>query len=188
MFICLRPRTPYPPSPPPPPYTLYKYIQLYLFTHGRGGGGKSWTREKSRGATVLKAGSKIPTCLTESPLSLETLMNTCRKVPLQVNLFRWRHFALVSILLISPCLGPTAPWKADDANYSRGLLYGGSFYFFISFLYKLYLSSNCLRQSQTQLNVKVKRLAVLPSPAGMSLTELSLAGNYLNIPVNREFG
>ncbi len=45
--------------------------------------------------------------------------------------------------------------KADDANYSRGLLYGGSFYFFISFLYKLYLSSNCLRQSQTQQNVKV---------------------------------
>ncbi len=29
-------------------------------------------------------------------------INTCRKVPLHVNFFRWRHFALVSIKLISP--------------------------------------------------------------------------------------
>ncbi len=38
------------------------------------------------------------------PISnLWTLINTCREVPLQVNFFRWRHFALVSIQLISPC-------------------------------------------------------------------------------------
>ncbi len=30
------------------------------------------------------------------------LINICRKVRLQVNLFRWQHFALVSIKLISP--------------------------------------------------------------------------------------
>ena len=29
-------------------------------------------------------------------------VNTCRKVPLQVNFFRWRHFALVSISLMNP--------------------------------------------------------------------------------------
>jgi hypothetical protein len=36
VFICLRPRTPY----PPPPYTLYMYIvhTVYLFTQGRGRG------------------------------------------------------------------------------------------------------------------------------------------------------
>ncbi len=35
-----------------------------LFTQGRG----SWTREKGRGETVHKAGSKIPTWLTVSPV------------------------------------------------------------------------------------------------------------------------
>ncbi len=30
-----------------------------------------------------------------------TQTNTCRKVPLQVNFFRWRHFALTSMSLIS---------------------------------------------------------------------------------------
>jgi hypothetical protein len=33
-----------------------------------------------------------------------------------------------------------------------------------------------------------KRLAVFPSPAGMSLSELSLAGNNLIIPAYGEFG
>ncbi len=33
-----------------------------------------------------------------------------------------------------------------------------------------------------------KRLAVFPSPAGMSLTKLSLAGNYKIIPRQVEFG
>ncbi len=33
-----------------------------------------------------------------------------------------------------------------------------------------------------------KRLAVFPSPAGMSLTKLSLAGNNLIIPGQGEFG
>jgi hypothetical protein len=33
-----------------------------------------------------------------------------------------------------------------------------------------------------------KRLAVFPSPAGMSLTKLSLAENNLIIPLQGEFG
>jgi hypothetical protein len=33
-----------------------------------------------------------------------------------------------------------------------------------------------------------KRLAVFPSPAGMSLRKLSLAGNSLIIPLQLEFG
>jgi hypothetical protein len=51
VFICLRPRTPYPPL-----YTLYT-VQ-YTYSHREGG--ESLTREKVRGATVHKAGSKIP--------------------------------------------------------------------------------------------------------------------------------
>jgi hypothetical protein len=42
---------------------------------------------------------------------------------------------------------------------------------------KLYIGLHCK-----------KRLAVFPSPAGMSLTKLSLAGNNLIIPGQGEFG
>ncbi len=53
VLICLR-TTP----PPPHTHTVYLYT-VYLFTQ-RKGEGESWTREKVRVATVLKAGSKIP--------------------------------------------------------------------------------------------------------------------------------
>jgi hypothetical protein len=52
--------TPY----PPPLHTVYLYT-VYLFTHGKGEGGKL-TRETVGGATVHKAGWKIPTGLTVS--------------------------------------------------------------------------------------------------------------------------
>ena len=47
VFICLRPRTPYPP------------LTLYTYSHSEGGW-ESWTREMGRVASVHKAGSKIP--------------------------------------------------------------------------------------------------------------------------------
>jgi hypothetical protein len=41
---------------------LYTCIQFtYIFTQGRGGWGRELNREKVRGPTVHKAGSKIPT-------------------------------------------------------------------------------------------------------------------------------
>jgi hypothetical protein len=59
LFICLRP----PPLPwPPPLHTVYMCIQ-YTYSHMEGG---ELTREKVRGATVHKVGSKIPTWLTVS--------------------------------------------------------------------------------------------------------------------------
>jgi hypothetical protein len=40
VFICLTPRTPY----PPPPYTRYTCIQ-YAYSHREGGGGELTQRE-----------------------------------------------------------------------------------------------------------------------------------------------
>ncbi len=54
-----------------PPYTLYTYIRVYCiptYSHRERGGGGKLTREKVRGATIHKAGSKIPTWLTVSPV------------------------------------------------------------------------------------------------------------------------
>ncbi len=50
VFICLRTRTPY--------TTPRTHCIQYTYSHSEGGGGDSWTREKVRGATVHKAGSK----------------------------------------------------------------------------------------------------------------------------------
>jgi hypothetical protein len=55
--------TPQSPPPPPQPHTV---CILYFDTGKDGKGGESWTREKVRGATVHKAGSKIRTWLTVS--------------------------------------------------------------------------------------------------------------------------
>jgi hypothetical protein len=71
---------------------------LYLLYYDKGKGEESRTREKVRGATVRKAGSKIPIdCLN---FLLSPLINTCRKIPLQVNFVD--DVALMSMLLISP--------------------------------------------------------------------------------------
>jgi hypothetical protein len=52
-------------DPIPPPLTLYMCI-LYTYSHRKGG--RELTREKVRGATVYKAGSKILTWVTVSPV------------------------------------------------------------------------------------------------------------------------
>jgi hypothetical protein len=49
------------PNPPPLTHCIRLYSILTVFSQGRGEGGGSSTREKWRGATVPKAGSKIPT-------------------------------------------------------------------------------------------------------------------------------
>ncbi len=69
-----------------PLHTVHYTCIQYTYSH-REGGGESWTREKVRGATTMTA------CIS----TLETLINTCRTVPLQVNFFRLRHFALLSL-------------------------------------------------------------------------------------------
>ncbi len=92
VFICLRPRISY----PTPLYTLHTCIQSTC-SH-REGGGESWSSEKVRGATVHKAGSKILTCLTGSPL-LQS-MNSEKLLPQSPftgQFFRWWHFALVTV-------------------------------------------------------------------------------------------
>ncbi len=79
----------------PPPLT--HCIRVYLFTQGRGGG-ESWTREKVKGATVHKAGSKYQ----HDWLYLQSI-NSNKHLPQSSfpgQSFRWRHFALVSTYLI----------------------------------------------------------------------------------------
>jgi len=58
VFICLRPPPLLDPITPSPLHTAYVYI-VHLLKQGRGG--RVEPREKVRGATVHKAGSKIPT-------------------------------------------------------------------------------------------------------------------------------
>ncbi len=62
-FFCLWP----PPLlwPHTPPYTVYVYVYCKLIHTGRGG---ELTREKVRGTTVHKAGSKILTWVTITPV------------------------------------------------------------------------------------------------------------------------
>ncbi len=78
--------------PMPPPYTLYTCI-LYTYSQGRGEGRanqrEGWRRDSSQ--NWVENTNKTH-CIT----SLQILINTCHKVPLQV-FFRWRHLALVPI-------------------------------------------------------------------------------------------
>ncbi len=78
------------PIPPPPPYPLFTCIQ-YTYSHREGG--ESWTREKGVGQQLTKLGQN--TNITDYISSLKTQIKT-PAVPIQVNFFRWRHFALVS--------------------------------------------------------------------------------------------
>ncbi len=84
-------------TPSPPLYILCIGVYCILINTGKGEG--SWPERRLEGQqfTWLE-NSNITDCIT----SLLTLINTCRKVPLQVNIFWWRHLALMSILLINP--------------------------------------------------------------------------------------
>ncbi len=83
VFNCLRPH----PFlwPPYPPHTVFVY-SVYLFTQGRGRGARlEWQQ-------FTKLGRLENTNMTDCISSLETLINNCREVPLEVNIYRWRHF------------------------------------------------------------------------------------------------
>ncbi len=96
VFICLRPRNPYPPL---------THCTVYEYTVCIQGKGKGWRVEPERrgqGATQEitdpKDGLKN-TNLTECTQEIGNLqfINTCRKVPLQVNFL---NFALPSLSLL----------------------------------------------------------------------------------------
>jgi hypothetical protein len=90
VFICLRP----PPLlwPHILPYTLCICVYCKLIHTGKAGGGRDEPerRLEEQQFTPWVENTNMADCIS----SLLTLINTCRKVPLQV---RWRHFALVSI-------------------------------------------------------------------------------------------
>jgi hypothetical protein len=66
---------------------MYVYTVYLLIHTGKGERGRDGTKEKVREATVYKARSKN-TSMTDCISSLKTLINTCRRVPLQVIYFR----------------------------------------------------------------------------------------------------
>jgi hypothetical protein len=91
VFICLSPsRTPY--YPPPPTYTLYVCIQ---YTYSQREEGRVEPEERRLEGNCSQSWVE-DTNMIDFTFSLETLINTCRKAPLQVQLFRGRHFVLVS--------------------------------------------------------------------------------------------
>ncbi len=85
VIFCLRPE----PHTAPPPYTLYTCIQ-YTYSHKEGG--EKNQREGQRGNSSLRwvENTNGTNCISI------TLINTCRKAPLQVN-FLDEDILLVSI-------------------------------------------------------------------------------------------
>jgi hypothetical protein len=78
VFICLRPRTPYPPC------TLYSIRVCVQYTYSHREGREIRTRENGeRGNSSQNwvENTNMTNCIS----SLYTLKNTIRKVPLQVN-------------------------------------------------------------------------------------------------------
>ncbi len=67
VFICLRPSPLIWPHTPPL-HTVYCMSKLYTYSQVRGGGEMNQREGTVRGTTVHKAGSKIPTWLTVSPV------------------------------------------------------------------------------------------------------------------------
>jgi hypothetical protein len=83
------------PIPTHPPLT-----HSILIHTGKGGeeGGRIEPERRLEGQKLTKLGRN--TNMTDCTSSLWTIINTCRKVPLHDNFFRW-HFSLVSTYLIS---------------------------------------------------------------------------------------
>ncbi len=108
VFICLRVWGPEPLTPPP--LHTVQYTCSILIHLGKGGGGSVEPERRLEGQQFTKLGRKYQ----HDWLYLQfknSNKHTCCKIPLQVNYFRWRHFALVSIYLISPWFYRTPPAK-----------------------------------------------------------------------------
>ncbi len=100
---CLSGWGPEPHNPPTHAHTVYVYtVYVLIYTNTRKWGMWDQTREKVRGATVHKTGSKIPTIYQLYLQSINSDKHWPKMFLLQVNFFRRRHFALMSIYLTSP--------------------------------------------------------------------------------------
>jgi hypothetical protein len=94
---------------PPPPFPVSKY-SIYRQCAARKWVGGCWVLlETIICRSLTPWPDSEPMKLLDHPKQKPSRggglrqINTCRKVPLQVKFFRWRHFALVSIRLIFLC-------------------------------------------------------------------------------------
>ncbi len=110
---------------PPPPFPVSKYSTVYVQTVC---GWKGVGVLSPHGDHILQEFNtlyltKFRTYKIVRPLQTKPRrgrqINTCRKVPLQVNTFRWRHFALVSIQLIIPCWEPSSTEKEKKSALGK---------------------------------------------------------------------
>jgi hypothetical protein len=88
----------------PHPLPALQCLYILNFDTGKWKGGRVEPERRLEGQQFTKLGRKYP----HDWLYLQSISSgyTCRKVFLHVNFFRRRHFALVSIKLISRCEAP----------------------------------------------------------------------------------
>ncbi len=116
VFICLRPRIPFP--LPQITHCIREYCTVYLFTQGRGEG-ESWTREKVRGATQEIADHTAASCVENTNMtectqetgdlqSINSDKNTClyRSIFLDDDILHWLLWVLSLNVLAPPASPP----------------------------------------------------------------------------------
>jgi len=127
--------------------------------------GESWTGEKFTGTTVHRAGSNIP---------------TAAKSLLLVSFFRWRHFALVSIYLISPWRTVSNECKNGSSSEGEGGRWEG-----VGCRGKTFFSANFTRQIATVYLLNRERVKIVCT-FYIWLTYLSLYHKLISwLSVNR---
>jgi hypothetical protein len=103
VFICLGSPPLLWPHTPPPLHTVSVYTLYSILNHtGNGGRGESEPEKRLEGQQFAKLGRKYQ----HDWLYIQSINSN--KHLLQSPFFRWRHFAVVSVLLISQCSSDSA--------------------------------------------------------------------------------
>ncbi len=116
------------------------FATVNYFDTGDGGG----ELNQREGQRVNNSQSWVEnTNMTDFFSSLETLINTCRKVPNHVNFFRWRHLVLVFLQLINSYIRPSAAAVCSSERL-------------LSYSTVIFLSLYSICQAPLRLKIKLK--------------------------------